>query len=416
MDYFFRENEVCEIVATNNRDGKLMNIIIHRYNSICEPDYIDSFKKLGINVIEDRAEMDNKNTLLEERIRILGEMILSERPLFVFTINFFPYIAMVCEKLKCFYVCVSVDCPVVELFSETIKSRFNRVFLFDKAQYEEVRIYNPECVFHISLGVNVDRINTTLGEPIWNNYKYDVSFVGSLYNEKDALEQILPKLPMKEMGYCTGLLAAQSLFGGQDLLEECISNELIHAIKINDKNFYPSKLCVKDTDRFVAVNNYLSYHLTAQDRALALNRFAQVADIHLFTRSNTEVLKGVCCHGGVSSLVEMPQVFRESKINLNMTMRAIKTGLPQRIWDIMGSGGFLMTNYQAEIPELLEVGKHLVAYETIEEACELIQYYLAHEEERLEIACNGYEFVKNNHTVINRVTEMIRIITDTLKD
>jgi len=391
-----------------------MNIVIHRYNSICEPDFIDAFKTLGINVIEDNAEMTRKDISLDERVRVLGEMILSEKPLFVFSINYFPYIAMMCEKLKCLYVCVSVDCPVVELFSETITGSYNRVFLFDRAQYDEVSKYNPDCIFHIPLGVNVERLNKTLGEPSWDKYEYDVSFVGSLYNEKDPLAQIMQSLPMKEMGYCQGLLAAQSLFGGQELIEECITDELINALKKADKAFYPSDLNITNTDRFVAVNNYLSYHLTAQDRVVALNSFAKVADVHLFTRSNTDKLKGVVCHGGVSSLVEMPQVFRKSKINLNMTMRAIKSGLPQRVWDVLGSGGFLLTNYQAELPENLEIGKHVAAYETIDEACEIINYYLAHEEERLEIAQNGYEYVLKNHTVLNRVATMIKIITDTI--
>ena len=391
-----------------------MNIVIHRYNSICEPDFIDAFKALGINVIEDKAEMTRKDISLDERVRVLGEMILKEQPLFVFSINYFPYIAMICEKLKCLYVCVSVDCPVVELFSETIKSSFNRVFLFDRAQFDEISRYNPECVFHMPLGVNVERINNTLGEPKWNDYKYEVSFVGSLYNEKDPLAQIMQSLPVKEMGYCHGLLAAQSLFPGQELIEECISEDLITALKNADKGFYPSDLNITNTDKFVAVNNYLSYHLTAQDRLIALNQMAQIARVDLFTRSNTEKLKNVNCHGGVSSLVEMPQVFRQSKINLNMTMRAIKAGLPQRIWDVLGSGGFLLTNFQSELPEQLEIGKHLAAYETIDEACELIQYFLTHEDERLEIAHNGYEFVRNNHTVLNRVAEMIKFITGTL--
>ncbi len=391
-----------------------MNVIIHRYNSICEPDYIEAFKDCGINVIEDRDEMTRKNITVEEKVKKLGEMILIEKPLFVFSINFFPYIALVCEKLKCLYVCISVDCPVVELFSETIKSPYNRVFLFDRRQYEEISVYNPDCVFHIALGVNVERINKTIGEPKWGPYKYNVSFVGSLYSEKDLLANIMPKLPMKELGYCTGLLAAQSMFNGQELIEECISQELINAIKNADTSFYPSAMSVTDTDKFVVVNNYLSYHLTSLDRVAALNTIAPVTNIDLFTRSNTEELRGVTCHGGVSSLVEMPQVFRDSKINLNMTMRAIRTGLPQRIWDVMGSGGFLLTNYQDEIPEQLVIGKHLVAYETLDEACELIEYYIDHDEEREEIARNGYEYVKGNHTVLQRVAEMIRIVNQTL--
>lgn len=400
-----------------------MKILIHRYNSICEPDYIEAFKSLGLEVVEDLDEMWDKNISVDTRIEHLGKNIFTERPLFVFSINFFPYIAFVCEKLKCLYVCVSVDCPVVELFSTAIKSPFNRVFLFDRAQYNEVSVYNPNCVFHLPLGVNADRIDLTIGEPKWNpeagrniEYKYDVSFIGSLYSEKDVYADIEKKLPERVKGFCEGLVESQLLFQGQELLEECLSDEVIQAFKIADTSFYPSDLSVVDTDRFVAVNNYLSYHITWIDRVLLLNSLAEEATVHLFTRSDTSPLTGVICHGGVSSLKEMPLVFRQSKININHTMRAIRSGLPQRIWDVLGSGGFLLTNYQAELPEFLEIGKHVAAYETIAEAKELISYYLTHNDEREQIAKNGYRFAKEKNKVTDRVTEMIRIILGTLEN
>lgn len=394
----------------------VMNILIHRYNSICEPDYIDAFKAIGISVIEDNVEMICKSTPVEDKVKILGEMILTHRPLFVFSINFFPYIAMVCEKLQCLYVCVSVDCPVVELFSVAIKSKYNRVFLFDYAQYVEVREFNPDCIFHMPLGVNVNRIDNTIGSYDGHkvNYKYGVSFVGSLYSEKDRLKNIMPKLSKRMQGYCSGLLAAQSMFNGQEIIENAVSDELIKSFKDVDKEFYPSDMSLVNTDRFVVVNNYLSFHLTSVDRTQILNEIANKFEMHLFTTSDTSDLRNVICHGAVSSLQEMPRVFRQSKINLNTTMRTIRTGLSQRIWDVLGCGGFLLTNYQSEIPENLEIGKHLVAYESIEEACELIDYFLSHDDEREEIARQGYEYVKANHTVINRVNEMIRIINNTL--
>ncbi len=200
-----------------------MKIIIHRYNSICEPDYINAFKQLGIEVIEDKLEITDKSIPLDKRVEYLGEKILTEEPVFVFSINYFPFIALICEKLKCLYVCVSVDCPVVELFSNTIKSPYNRVFLFDREQYNDIYTANPDCIFYLPLGVNSDRINQEIGTPIWKgasrniDYKYDVSFIGSLYSEKDAYADIEHKLSDRERGYVDGLISAQSLFQAQSL-------------------------------------------------------------------------------------------------------------------------------------------------------------------------------------------------------
>ena len=48
-----------------------MNVIVYRYDSICEPDYIDALKAVGLTIIEDntgRSEHDSM-TLDERRFR-----------------------------------------------------------------------------------------------------------------------------------------------------------------------------------------------------------------------------------------------------------------------------------------------------------------------------------------------------------
>ena len=106
-----------------------MNMIIHRYGSICEPDLIDAFHTCGITVIEDCSEINSKNISPEERIRSFGELLLTSQAAFAFSVNFFPYISEICEKLHVPYVSLSVDCPVLELFSVSIRNRCNRIFL-----------------------------------------------------------------------------------------------------------------------------------------------------------------------------------------------------------------------------------------------------------------------------------------------
>ena len=53
-----------------------------------------------------------------------------------------------------------------------------------------------------------------------------------------------------------------------------------------------------------------------------------------------------------------------------------RSGLSLRIFDVHGCGGFLITNYQAELPEFFEIGKDLVAYESENHLKELCAYYL----------------------------------------
>ena len=90
--------------------------------------------------------------------------------------------------------------------------------------------------------------------------------------------------------------------------------------------------------------------------------------------------------GSVDYWSEMPKVFRYSKINLNFTIPNIKSGLPLRIFDVLGAGGFLLTNYQAELPDHFEIGKDLACFESEAELVEKCSYYLAHEEERQPVS------------------------------
>lgn len=390
-----------------------MNIIFYRYKSICEPDFIDAFKSLGLDVIEDKDGM-NSGLSIDHKINHLSELILDNRPLFVFTINFYPFIALVCEKLHVFYIAETVDCPVFEIFNTSVKSSFNRLFLFDKGQYDSVAGVNPGGIFHLPLGAACTRLDATLKSTA--GYKYDISFVGSLYNEKDPLGKIkdLPESVEKKIEDAADDQFSSKVYG-QKCLEEIVTEDLVNLLREKSPEFYPSDMSVFDISDYVALNDYLCPHITYLERVIILNLISDsIKDnhqLHFFTQSDTSALsKNVAIHGGVDSLKEMPFVFRQSKINLNITTRSITTGLPQRIWDVMACRGFLITNYQPEIDLYFKDGIHLVTYKSYDELIEKINYYLSHENEREKIAQSGYEEVKRNGSINSRVLEIIKTV------
>ena len=400
-----------------------MEILFHRYGSICEPDIIDAFQTLGVNVIEEDSEIQNKRISGEVRIRLLAEKILTNKPAFVFSINYFPYISEVCQKLNVMYVCLSVDCPVLEFFSDSIHNSCNRIFLFDYNQYLQFKDENPECIFYLPLGTNVSRWDEALkdvkkdtGEQK-DRWLYDVSMVGSLYNEKSPYDDL--KMDDFDRGFADGLIEAQLKLPGLDLVYEVLDKRTIESIKnaknaqgINPWQNYVMADAFTDTDQYIAANYYLAMRISEQERIRFLNMLAENFNVELFTRSNTSKLKGVRVHGGVSTHKEMPRIFYQSKINLNITIRSIQTGLSQRVWDVLGSEGFLLTNYQMEVPEYLEIGKDLDCFESPLELKEKIAYYLEHDEERIEIARHGYETVKAKYTCRHQVAEILkRVLT-----
>ena len=71
-----------------------------------------------------------------------------------------------------------------------------------------------------------------------------------------------------------------------------------------------------------------------------------------------------------------------------------------------------MTNFQAEIPEFFEIGVDLEAYSSLEELVDKCSYYLTHEDERRQIALNGYRKVKEYHGYVNRMVEMVKRVVE----
>lgn len=154
----------------------------------------------------------------------------------------------------------------------------------------------------------------------------------------------------------------------------------------------------------------LGFKTAAEQRRRALLELSKKYHVTIYSNSDTSGLFKVRYGGSLDYWSEMPKVFAASKINLNFTIPNIKSGLPLRIWDILGSGGFLMTNFQAEIPAYFKNKEDLVCFESIEELSELSGYYLAHEEERRRIAGNGYKKVKKYHTFEQRIEQMMELV------
>ncbi|MCM1267466.1 MAG: DUF3880 domain-containing protein [Bacteroidales bacterium] len=390
-----------------------MEILFYRYNSICEPDILQVFTDFGITVHVEDMEMRDKQISPRQCAEKVSEWILAHPLAFVFSVNFFPAISYTCERLKVPYVCWSVDSPVPELFSNALKNSYNRIFLFDKAQYDFFSPANPDCIYHLPLATNTKRWEKAvlaMTDEDYAAYGADVSFVGSLYTEKCRYDRL--SLSAHTRGFVDGLIEAQLKVYGCNLISEALTDSVIQEIAAADADFYKSDDVYTDPSRYLAAHQYIGMKLAAVERERTLNRLAEHFAVTLYTRSDTSHLKGVRCKGGVSTLTEMPKVFQASRINLNMTMRPIESGLSLRVWDILGCGGFLLTNFQAEIPDYFEIGRDLETYASMEELEEKVQYYLTHEEARMEIAIRGCEKVAQYHTYQVRLAEMIKQLAE----
>ena len=152
-------------------------------------------------------------------------------------------------------------------------------------------------------------------------------------------------------------------------------------------------------ENFHIIREELSFTMATQitnyERTRLLKMLSLIPNvkINLFSHNrleNTSIIN----KGTATYLNEMPYVFKTNKINLNISLKCIQSGIPLRALDILGCGGFLLSNYQPELLEYFTPNVDCAVYSSMEEAKDLTDYYLKHDEERQKIARHGYETVK----------------------
>ncbi|MBP1989181.1 CgeB family protein [Paenibacillus eucommiae] len=104
---------------------------------------------------------------------------------------------------------------------------------------------------------------------------------------------------------------------------------------------------------------------------------------------------------------EARKVYNSAKIVIGLQNQLKQ--VTQRTYEILGSGGFLLTSDTPEIRRLFTPGKHLVVSRSPEETVRLARYYLVHPEEREKIRQAGYRAVAK-HAYKYRAAQMLRIL------
>lgn len=390
---------------------KKYRILFCKRGSICEDGITNAFKHLNYDVdymTEKFDSYDYDTNYLEA----LSARLQQKKYDCVFTVNFLPIVSRVCNVFKLPYVCWTVDNPCFELFSNTIRNPINRIFMFDRSQYNKFAPQNPHNIFYMPLACDYDAWNSfELTSQDHKDYDCDVSFIGSTYEEKCKYNSIVNELSEFTKGYVDGLIAAQLNVYGYNFLEDALTDEFVAQFK-KEAGWYPLGEDYTEDDRAIIADTYIGYKCTEQERFMTIKNISEHFNFDLWTLSDVSRFPKANYRGGADSVTMMPKIFKCSKINLSMTNRPIRTGMPLRMFDTMGAGGFLLTNYQAEIPEYFEIGKDLEAYESQEDLLNKITYYLEHDDDRREIAKNGQEKIRNEHTYsikLQKILEMAGI-------
>lgn len=421
-----------------------MHILMYRWKAYNYRDIEQTFLLLGYTVDNIEQELGSYDVSPEFE-RVIEEKIRGTHYDMVFTVNYFPLISNVCERTGVKYVSWTCDNPLISMYHESVFHDCNYIFTFDKTNYLEFRGMGVKHIWYLPLAVDTERMDALLGapeevrtagaahegmktagtvpeeigtaesvpaeigkagrrkaaqDPEMQKYRGDVAFVGSLY-ERNSYDKIKNRLPEYLRGYFDAVMEAQLNISGANIVEPMLTTNILEQLQEyfqlekSDGSFSDLGLIFQTT--------VLGFKIAEIERRRALIELSKHYKVNVYSNSDVSDLLRIQYCGSVDYWSEMPKVFRMSKINLNFTIPNIKSGIPLRIWDVLGCGGFLLTNYQAEIPYYFNEGEDLVCFDGLEDLCEKVGYYLEHEEERKRIAWNGYRKVREKHSYIERI-------------
>lgn len=380
------------------------NILFVEWACFGTPFLIHSFEKRGYIVDKisiPREKIDTRRDV--KYTEILVHKIMSKSYACVFTINYFPIVAIACKACRIPYMSWTYDSPFVQLYSKTIEYETNFIFVFDSHTVRKLRGLGYDNVFYLPMAAPDDYyINMQKKKYDSSIYKNDVSFVGSMYSE----DFHNPFRKMNEVtgyykGVIEGIVEAQRKVYGYSFLQEILVDNPDLVKKIYE--FCPVAKTEDSLEsiEWIYANYYLARSVTAKDRELLLKQLSKLYKVRVYTPEKK--IDNIDCRGKVDYYTEAPYVYSNSKINLNITLRSIQTGIPLRAFDIMGNGGCLLTNYQEDFLEYFEPDKDLIMYGSQDEALEKIEFYLKNDTIREKIAHSGFQKVMNGHTYSDRV-------------
>ena len=379
-----------------------MKILFIEWASFGNADIKDAFNKEGHQVI--CFPFSNKDARRDAEIEASLTAKLRETvPDAVFSFNYFPLISNVCKQEGLPYLSWIYDSPYVMLYSYTTINPCNTIYVFDKALCREFQTAGIRTVHYLPMAANTQRLDA-LGNPA---PVYDISFVGSLYTESHNFFDRMETLSDYAKGYLEGLMNAQMKIQGYNFIQESLSpimEELYRSLPM-DPN--PDGV---ETREYLYAQYVINRKITGMERLRLLTAITEHHPLDLFTLDPSFALPGLHNHGTADYYTQMPLVFKQSRINLNISLRSIKSGIPLRAFDIMGSGGFLLSNYQEDFLEYFTPGEDFVCYESEADLLQKLDYYLAHEDERQEIAANGHAKVAAAHTYRDRVRQMLALL------
>lgn len=381
-----------------------MKILYYAWKEYTYDDAVKTLKSMGHDVVVDNTPykaFDEDENL----IRTITSKVRSSKSDIIFSFNYFPDLSRIADETGIRYVCWCYDSPLLTLESKTLNKTCNLVFLFDHSLYEKYKAEGVSTVHYLPLACNSKRLEAATNDCL-GKYEHDVTFLGNMYSDETDFYSQIKYLPEYIRGYVDCAMEAAMKIYGMDTITEFVGHDICEQIaeyaKFDLGPLYNE--CKDNVIRFM-----IQKHTTVIERLRLMTVLSENYRVDHYAKEKCDQIKANY-KGYADYVKKMPRIFATSKINLNITLRSIISGIPLRVIDILGSGGFCLTNYQSEIAQYFENDKSIVWYESYEELFTKLDYYLRNDSAREDIARKGHEIVANDFTYEKRFEKMFSLV------
>lgn len=372
-----------------------LKVIYYDSVEIKKNDILWGLLGLGIDVTGSGITVDINLPNEDQIMAIINEVKNFD---YAITQDFSVNVAIACHIAKVKYISWIYDAPQVALYTDYALFDENYIFCFDKMQVERMKQRGISHVFHQPLAANTDYIaRIDLGTTVTRQYASDISFVGQLY-DTPALNSFFDMItPQEKESWLKDI--RKYVFNwdrNTNIYREHseIASVLSKYITGSDFEYY------KTEPEFIFKSLIYSNYLSREERLFVLREASARFNTSIYTTDRDYDLAKTISGLNVNRRIkdEIPyQVYHASKLNLNLTIRSIETAAPQRVFDIMGAGGAVISDYREEMAELFVPDKEIILFESIEEFLDKSSYYLERDAKRNAIAVAGKKRIEREY-------------------
>ncbi|MBN2327825.1 MAG: glycosyltransferase [Candidatus Omnitrophica bacterium] len=293
-----------------------------------------------------------------------------------------------------------VDNPRRYVYEPADLEGCSAVGVFDRTYIPYLRERCQAPVIEVRTGYGVDPASAKIGEPFRS---IDVAFVGEL-----------------------GLSGIHSIERGLALLDPHLLEAANDVLKDLDvaRPIYMSPIVEEALARGGwKYRGFLVEYLENKATALRRRYYLEIlADQGLVVfgggewRDDPSAGPLRSCYGGrrIRYGPELASLYASVKININIFHVQCVSAPNPRVYDVLASGGFLLTTEAPGLLDEFEEGKDLVVFRSREELREKVAYYLSHPKEREAVSRRGQETALASCGRHDRMQRLLKALSDSL--